>query len=516
MLVCPPHFSPCMVNGEASAKKCFDSLIDEIGNMEQDLLDRTHYVESSVYDEQDRASVGGVAKRAKLHDNWHWTGSSTESKQDPNMISGGSNSSGSGEDSKAISSVTNSSSVKSTSNSDGRDSSDMGSGNQDSSSESGGNKAEKETNEPKADVENSSGGPDLVIEAKGHSGAKNQNTETELAHLLTLRMCETESTAIIAALDFRNSSNQARDVTSERAASHQTQEAVGADESNKYSANAFGSMGRRESSLSSRPSTFSTLSFNNAALQQHDMSCGLQRTNLAVPHQALLIHGASIPAAVQELIAGHQQQQQLLREQQQQELRDLLQAERVSDNIPSTSSCSQGGYSSSSQKNLPHSSDPTIASSRSSQGTNPNYRPVYVPEDKNTLTDYQILVRQNIEFFEADPQDIGNPRPGRKATLVAGQVGIRCIHCRSVNSKRPPAATSYFPTKLHRVYHSAQAIAVTHLARTCPNINPHVRDTLLFLQDIRQKATVGREYWSMSAIAVGVVETEKEGLRFQS
>lgn len=60
------------------------------------------------------------------------------------------------------------------------------------------------------------------------------------------------------------------------------------------------------------------------------------------------------------------------------------------------------------------------------------YRPpilMFMECDRETLSEYQCLVRQQIEIFEAEMDSIKGKAQGRNTPILLGQVGIRCKHC---------------------------------------------------------------------------------------
>jgi hypothetical protein len=77
---------------------------------------------------------------------------------------------------------------------------------------------------------------------------------------------------------------------------------------------------------------------------------------------------------------------------------------------------------------------------------------LYSPKDKNRLTDYQILVRKQIELFEAVQEDVDTTPQGRVRRVVLGQVGIRCRHCASLPPRDRKRGAFYYPSKLNVVY----------------------------------------------------------------
>ena len=73
---------------------------------------------------------------------------------------------------------------------------------------------------------------------------------------------------------------------------------------------------------------------------------------------------------------------------------------------------------------------------------------LYMSCDDEALSDYQVLVRKNIELFEAVHHDVESNAQGRNRPIVLGQVGIRCRHCNVVPPRRRQKGCMYFPTKL--------------------------------------------------------------------
>lgn len=49
--------------------------------------------------------------------------------------------------------------------------------------------------------------------------------------------------------------------------------------------------------------------------------------------------------------------------------------------------------------------------------------------DKEQLSEYQILLREQLEMFEATNEDVESSTQGRKKKVLLGQVGLRCRHC---------------------------------------------------------------------------------------
>ena len=139
---------------------------------------------------------------------------------------------------------------------------------------------------------------------------------------------------------------------------------------------------------------------------------------------------------------------------------------------------------------------------------------LYVSCDDDALSEYQCLVRKNIELFEALPQDVESNAQGRNRPIVLGQVGIRCRHCKNLPPKHRGRGAVYYPAKLHGVYQAAQNQAVGHLAEQCSHVHPNLRCDLQRLKDRKSSAGGGKKYWADGVRVLGVFE-DTHGLRFE-
>ncbi len=133
-------------------------------------------------------------------------------------------------------------------------------------------------------------------------------------------------------------------------------------------------------------------------------------------------------------------------------------------------------------------------------------------EDEKNLSEYQTLVRKQLEFFEASEEDVSLTTQGRKKVVYIGQVGIRCIHCAHRPANLRSRGSVYFPSKLSSVYQAAQNMAVSHLMDACDEIDEGTRQQLSSLRSRKDTAAGGKAYWALSCAKVGVSETEA-GLR---
>lgn len=140
---------------------------------------------------------------------------------------------------------------------------------------------------------------------------------------------------------------------------------------------------------------------------------------------------------------------------------------------------------------------------------------LYMPADDDVLSENQILVRKQTEFFVAQQSDIDNFTPGRRKELSVGQVGIRCRHCAELPPSERPRGAVYFPSTLRALYQAGQNMASIHFSETCKTMDPDVKALLIEMQ---QKKPVmghgGKNYWAEGAMTLGVYETNR-GLRFR-
>ena len=134
--------------------------------------------------------------------------------------------------------------------------------------------------------------------------------------------------------------------------------------------------------------------------------------------------------------------------------------------------------------------------------------------DDESLSEYQCLVRKNIELFEATHVDVESNAQGRNKPIVLGQVGIRCRHCTMLPPKNRSRGAMYYPAKLDGLYQAAQNQAKGHLTKHCQHIPPAIRSELLRLNDHKSSAGGGKKYWGDGVRVLGVFE-DTHGLRFE-
>jgi hypothetical protein len=139
---------------------------------------------------------------------------------------------------------------------------------------------------------------------------------------------------------------------------------------------------------------------------------------------------------------------------------------------------------------------------------------IYMSCDDDSLSEYQCLVRKQIELFEARREDVDSNAQGRNRPIVMGQVGIRCRHCTMLPPKHRARGAIYYPAKLYGLYQAAQNMASSHLCEHCQHVPRDVRAELLKLRDRKSSAGGGKKYWADGVRILGVFEDE-DGLRYE-
>ena len=142
-------------------------------------------------------------------------------------------------------------------------------------------------------------------------------------------------------------------------------------------------------------------------------------------------------------------------------------------------------------------------------------RLLYNEFDVDILSDYQCLVRKNIEIFEAGASEIESTAKGRNKPILLGQVGIRCRHCSWMDPRTRKKGAMYYPAKLSGIYQAAQSLASSHLCNHCDQIPQELRKQLHILKERKSSAGGGKDYWSDSARIIGVLEDPERGLYYR-
>ena len=140
---------------------------------------------------------------------------------------------------------------------------------------------------------------------------------------------------------------------------------------------------------------------------------------------------------------------------------------------------------------------------------------LYLESDANSLSDYQCFLRQQIEAFEASRDDVQYNASRMNRSIVLGQVGLRCVHCKSQPEWDRASGAVYYPGNLSMLYQAGQNMAKNHLCHGCRSIPQETRDLLNMLRGANRRATTGKEYWGKTARALGIYEDGSNGLKFR-
>ncbi|CAJ1966611.1 unnamed protein product [Cylindrotheca closterium] len=140
---------------------------------------------------------------------------------------------------------------------------------------------------------------------------------------------------------------------------------------------------------------------------------------------------------------------------------------------------------------------------------------MYMDCDDESLSEYQCLLRKQIELFEANFDDVQWNAQGRNKAIEQGQVGIRCRHCTRLESWERARGAVYYSATLDGLYQAAQNMAKNHLCKHCKLIPLNTKNQLLQFRDCKRRASGGKTYWAEGARVLGVYETST-GLRFRN
>lgn len=149
---------------------------------------------------------------------------------------------------------------------------------------------------------------------------------------------------------------------------------------------------------------------------------------------------------------------------------------------------------------------PSSASSNVTDTTFISPTTLYVDGDEETLTSYQCLLRKQLEIFEAEPKDVRSTAQGRSASIVIGQIGVRCRHCASLPNAARAKGAVYYSKTIDGIYQIAQNMSNVHLCEKCYRIPPDIQMRLHALKSNARRAVGGKEYWVDCLRSMGVYE----------
>ena len=129
--------------------------------------------------------------------------------------------------------------------------------------------------------------------------------------------------------------------------------------------------------------------------------------------------------------------------------------------------------------------------------------------DTEMLSPYQQLVRQSLEFFQLDLEELQRSDSSQVQGLTAGQVGVRCKYCANRPLHWRGRGSFSFPNRLARVYQAAQNVANNHLRTVCPEIPDSVKEELESRHsEVAPMRGGGKKYWEEACRSVGLYERE--------
>lgn len=137
-------------------------------------------------------------------------------------------------------------------------------------------------------------------------------------------------------------------------------------------------------------------------------------------------------------------------------------------------------------------------------------------EDEESLSPLHCFMRKYcVEAFSASAEDVSTPRYGKShgRSIVVGQVGIQCIHCKHRPYAKRQERAVCFPSSLKNIYHSIETWQRRH-SLVCQDIPAWAKQTMTSLMGKSRSGAGGRrQYWEESAMRLGMVDTNT-GIRF--
>jgi hypothetical protein len=139
-----------------------------------------------------------------------------------------------------------------------------------------------------------------------------------------------------------------------------------------------------------------------------------------------------------------------------------------------------------------------------------------LPEDEESLSPLHCFMRKYcVEVFTATAEDVATPRYGKThgRHIVAGQVGLQCVHCKHRPYESRQERAVCFPSSLKNIYHSIETWQRRH-SLVCEDIPAWAKSTMTDLMNKSRSGAGGRrQYWEESARRIGMVDTPS-GIRF--
>ncbi|CAJ1952666.1 unnamed protein product [Cylindrotheca closterium] len=137
-----------------------------------------------------------------------------------------------------------------------------------------------------------------------------------------------------------------------------------------------------------------------------------------------------------------------------------------------------------------------------------------MPTDSDSLSDRQCYVRSEmVEIFAATGKDVAARHSKGAQKLVAGQVGIRCVHCAHLRPRDRAERAVCYPSSISRIYQTVADMQRFHFEQ-CREIPPDTRKIYKSLKTTRPRGVGSPQtYWVQSAMLLNLIDTEN-GIRF--
>lgn len=135
-----------------------------------------------------------------------------------------------------------------------------------------------------------------------------------------------------------------------------------------------------------------------------------------------------------------------------------------------------------------------------------------IPEsDTEWLSEINCFIRKfGIEAFSATDEDVAST--SKRGRITLHQVGIRCRFCKHRPLKERAVAAVSYPTSVAGIYESVKRWQRVHVEH-CEDVPSEVSIKMNELQNTNVWIPTTRQYWTDSARALGMVDTEG-GIRF--
>ena len=138
---------------------------------------------------------------------------------------------------------------------------------------------------------------------------------------------------------------------------------------------------------------------------------------------------------------------------------------------------------------------------------------LFIESDTKVMSEYQCLIRQQIEAFTADQDDVQFHISKMSKAINVGRVGIRCRHCAALPQYYRAKGAVYYPKDLNSLYQFGQNLVKNHLLAFCKTLPDDIKAKMETLRHERRRGKGGREHWASSAKQLGIDEDDT-GLYF--